>query len=188
MTNLIIRSANTHLEIPSSSDLEITKGGLKLTLSFNAKGGFTLTQNGTPVAAAGAVASAQGMTPGTVMPDGTIYAGVSPDTGRAFYATLLDAPEPLEWADAQRFARESTAHGHNDWRVPTYKELNVLFNNRVAMARAGGGFNPTDNLFGGWYCSSSELGNDLARYQRFSDGYPHHLPKNYGSSVRCVRG
>src|SRR5260370_42273506 len=34
----------------------------------------------------------QAPAPGDKMPDGTIYAGVSPDTGKAMYATPADAP------------------------------------------------------------------------------------------------
>ena len=33
-----------------------------------------------------------GPTIGEVMPDGTVYAGVSPETGKAMFTTAADAP------------------------------------------------------------------------------------------------
>jgi hypothetical protein len=121
--------------------------------------------------------------PGTVMPDGTVYAGLSPDTGRAFYAAAKDAPEGMSWDDAVAHARSSTAHGHSDWRLPSQDELNVMFNNRAAI----GGFNLSGSFPAGWYWSSSENTSYTARGQRFSDGNQNSNTKSSGLSVRCVR-
>lgn len=114
------------------------------------------------------------------MSDGTVYAGVSPDTGLGFYAAVEDAPEKLDWHEAQEYARESKAYGQNDWRLPTAGELNVMFNNRAAI----GNFNADS----GFYWSSSEVSSNFARSQRFSDGNQNTLNKDIGISVRCVRG
>jgi hypothetical protein len=70
---------------------------------------------------------------GAVMPDGTIYAGVSPDTGRPMFATPKDAPLTLTFDEAAEYAKELDAQGHKDWRVPAKAELNVLFQNRAAI-------------------------------------------------------
>lgn len=130
--------------------------------------------------------SSRGPQPGTALPDGTIYAGISPDTGKAFYAAAQDAPKLLTWHKGRRYAVNSTKHGHNDWRVPTSGELNVLFNNRAAI----GGFNESGLFPAGWYWSSSDANSTRARNQRFSDGaqdYTNYL-KFFSLSVRCVRG
>jgi hypothetical protein len=121
---------------------------------------------------------------GDAMPDGTVYAGVSPDTGKPLYATPSDAPLTYTFNEAQRYAKHLDAHGHQDWRVPTRNELNVLFNNRAAI----GGFNVTGSIPAGWYWSASE--NDYpwnAWNQRFSDGSHLDYYKGNPSSLRCVR-
>jgi hypothetical protein len=74
--------------------------------------------------------------PGDWMQDGTIYAGISPDTGRPMYTTPADAPLTYSFNQARHYASRLDAHGHLDWRVPTKVELNVLFNSRGAI----GGF------------------------------------------------
>jgi hypothetical protein len=116
------------------------------------------------------------------MPDGTIFAGISPDTSKPMYATPADAPLTMKFNEAKGYAAKLEAHGHKDWRVPTKAELNVLFNNRAAI----GGFNVSGSYPAGWYWSSSPF-IWAAWGQRFSDGAqslddkPGHLP------VRPVR-
>jgi hypothetical protein len=128
--------------------------------------------------------SSQDLKPGTVMPDGTIYAGISPDTGRAFYAAAQDATVTLDWNEAIKHARKSTAHSYNDWRVPTKGELNVLFNNRAAI----GDFNLSGSFPEGCYWSSSKGGDRDVLFQRFSDGNQFYYDRSGRLSVRCVRG
>jgi len=59
------------------------------------------------------------------MPDGTIYAGLSPDTGKKMYAMPADAPLTMSFNEAADYAAKLDAHGHRDWRVPTKAELKV---------------------------------------------------------------
>jgi hypothetical protein len=134
-----------------------------------------------------------GTKPGDRMADGTVYAGISPDTGKAMYATPADAPLTYTFNQAQKYAAKLEAHGHQDWRVPTKKELDVLFNNRAAI----GGFNVTGSDPAGWYWSSSQNffllawaeRFSLAWAQRFSDGdQSKYGYKDDASSLRCVRG
>jgi hypothetical protein len=116
--------------------------------------------------------------PGDRMADGTVYAGVSQDTGKAMYATPADAPLTYTFNQAQKYAAKLDAHGHQDWRVPTKGELNVLFQNRAAI----GGFDISGSNPAGWYWSSSQ--DDYSAWgQRFSDGHQY----NDDSSLRCVR-
>jgi len=58
------------------------------------------------------------------MRDGTIYAGISPDTGRKMFTTAADAPLTMKWKTAMDYAGLETP-GHDDWRVPSKGELNV---------------------------------------------------------------
>jgi len=142
------------------------------------------------------------------MADGTVYAGISPKTHRPMYTTLEDAPGiapsrrtnswgfelPLgfTFGQAAKYAKKLDAHDHDDWRVPTKGELNVLFNNRAAI----GGFDVSgtceaDEIGPGWYWSSSSFSFPLGGWcQRFSDGnqWGRIRFEDFASSLRCVRG
>jgi Protein of unknown function (DUF1566) len=124
--------------------------------------------------------------PGDEMPDGTIYAGVSPDTGKPMYATPADAPTTFTFKKAAQYAKNLDAHGHKDFRVPTKNELNVLYQNRD-KGKLKGTFNETGSYPAGWYWSSSQPDGINAWDQRFSDGYQLHGNRGNFSSLRCVR-
>jgi len=121
--------------------------------------------------------------PGDKMPDGTVFAGISPDTNKPMYATPTDASLTMKFNEAQEYAAKLDAHGHKDWRVPTKAELNVLFNNRAAI----GGFDISGSFPAGWYRSSSQHKGWGAWEQRFSDGTQLNYIKHIHSSVRPVR-
>jgi hypothetical protein len=120
---------------------------------------------------------------GEKMPDGTVYAGISPDTGKAMYTTPADAPLTYTFNQSQKYAGKLDAHGHKDWRVPTKGELNVLFQNRADI----GGFDISGSNPAGWYWSSSQTSYTGAWAQRFSDGYQGYNYTLGVSSLRCVR-
>ena len=137
---------------------------------------------------------------GDKMPDGTIYAGVSPDTGKPMYTAPIDSFRTYMFNDALAYAQTRNKWkvlGHDDWRVPTRAELNVLFNNRAAI----GGFNESASPPSRFYWSSSSYDKLFAWGQRFSDGYqgnyykgnplrdgePYGYPDRTPMSVRCVR-
>lgn len=119
---------------------------------------------------------------GQRMPDGSIYAGISPDTGKPFFAAPADAPLTYTFNQARDYATAFDAHGHKDWRVPTRSELNVLFENRAAI----GGFKVSGSYPAGWYWSSSRYDPDTWA-QRFSDGDQRLNYRCLASSLRCVR-
>lgn len=120
---------------------------------------------------------------GDRMPDGTIYAGKSPDTGKPMYTTPVDAPKPLKWKKAMGYAKNLEAHGHNDWRLPTKGELNVLFNSRTAI----GGLKLSGSGPADWYWSGTQSYIWFAWGQLFSDGWQRDTNKGHPASVRCVR-
>ena len=122
---------------------------------------------------------------GGTMPDGTIYAGISPDTNKPMYTTPADAPGVYTWGDATKYCKKLSASGHRDWRMPTLGELAVQFANRADI----GGFNETGKLRGasGYYWSSLQVGDEAAWAQSFKDGFHENPSKDSDSSVRCVR-
>jgi hypothetical protein len=119
------------------------------------------------------------------MPDGTVYAGISPDTGNKLYTTATDAPGVYTWSQAIEYCTNLSAFSHADWRVPSLGELAVQFANRADI----GGFNETGRLKGasGYYWSSLQIGEGEAWGQLFSDGFHEDFDKNQVSSLRCVR-
>jgi hypothetical protein len=124
---------------------------------------------------------------GDAMDDGTIFAGISPDTHQLLYATPADAPLTYTFNEAADYARLLNAQkflGHDDWRVPTKGELNLLFANHAAI----GGFDLSGSPPAGWYRSSSQSEHyPTAWAQRFSDGNQDYYFKINASSLRCVR-
>jgi hypothetical protein len=103
---------------------------------------------------------------GDKMPDGTIYAGMSPDTKKPMYAMSQDAPMTMTFHEAAVYAAKLNAHGHQDWRAPTKGELKVLSDHHVAI----GGFDLTGSTPSGWYWSASKYYKRNAWVRRFSAG------------------
>jgi len=120
---------------------------------------------------------------GDKMLDGTVFAGISPDTNKPIYATPVDARLTMTFNEAKEYAAKLDVHGHKDWHVPTKAELNVLFNNRAAI----GGFDVTGSYPAGWYWSASPTTTWSAWGQRFSDGSQDYHGKGNPSAVRYVR-
>jgi hypothetical protein len=122
---------------------------------------------------------------GTKLPDGTIYAGTSPDTGRRMFTTPVDAPGVYTWGEAMEYCKTLSAFGHDDWRVPSIGELAVQFSNRADI----GGFNETGRMknASGYYWSSLQIDEQEAWGQLFSDGFHEDFSKSQPSSLRCVR-
>jgi hypothetical protein len=115
---------------------------------------------------------------GDKMPDGSIYVGISSISNVPVYAMPADATLAMTFNEAMQYADKLNAHGHEDWRLPSRGELNVLFNHRAAI----GGFNP------GVYWSVDQSYDDRVYTQRFSDGYvDYDGHRDARMSVRCVR-
>jgi hypothetical protein len=122
---------------------------------------------------------------GDEMPDGTIYAGLSPDTLKPMFAAAADAPKTLIFSESKKYAAELIAHGHDDWHVPTKRELAMLFNNRAAIGgfdQGGHGVNPD-----GSYWSSTQDSWQTACKQSFMDGEQDSFHLLHPLYVRCIR-
>src|SRR5260221_4864770 len=63
--------------------------------------------------------------PGDKMPDGTSYAGISPDTGTIMFLLPLDNQLATKWRGAQKLNKQF-AYGHDDWRRPSESEASLL--------------------------------------------------------------
>jgi Protein of unknown function (DUF1566) len=123
------------------------------------------------------------MAAGERITDGTIYAGISPETDQPLYTTTEAVHHHYNWHEAAEYCAAMKTQAQPDWRVPTKDELKVLYKNYDAI----GGFD-TSGLEGfGWYWSSSSEDDQNAWAQRFSDGLQYQYLKNHGASVRCVR-
>lgn len=133
---------------------------------------------------------------GQRMPDGTIYAGISPSTGRDMYVTPKDLKGihsglarfgELKGLMARFNKRASKKNfGHTDWHMPTEAELEVLYR----ICEKGALRKTFDRRSGinGWYWSSKETGPSGAKRLRFGDGQWHNAYKGIESGVRLVRG
>src|SRR5690349_5379339 len=77
-------------------------------------------------------------------------AGISPHTGKNMQTTWADAPGTYAFEQGKGYCANLKVSGHEDWRVPTTDELNVLFNNRATI----GGFDVTGSVPAGWYWSA----------------------------------
>ncbi len=172
--------------IENASDVTLTVNGVRVEIHND--GSILAYTNGTVKVCPVANDDGNGRSPaepkiGDKMLDGTIFAGISPETNKPMYATPADALLTMEFNHATDYAAKLDAHGHRDWRVPTKNELNILFNNRAAI----GGFNVSGSNPAGWYWSATPYYLWYAWCQRFSDGLQHDTNKANRSSVRCVR-
>jgi len=120
---------------------------------------------------------------GTVMEDGTIFAGISPDTNKPMYAAPADESRPMNFNKAAKRASELSKETGKAYRVPSAAELGVLFNNRAAI----GGFKQKDVGIDSFYHSSTPTRLSGARMQNFEDGNKRTVWKSADLSVRLVR-
>lgn len=119
---------------------------------------------------------------GDVMPDGTIYAGISPETNQPMYAAAKDAPIAMAFNEAVEYARELQVGGKKDFRLPTREELKVLFSNREK-----GALKDSFNKNGGLYWSRTAYGGEIyAQYFRDA-GASYAFKKDTEANVRCIR-
>jgi hypothetical protein len=119
---------------------------------------------------------------GTIMPDGTLFAGISPTTKRPLYAMpsdlygiypLWEGGKRINFAECQRFG------GHSDWRLPSIMELRLLWEFQDVIGK----FNP------GWYWSRSLAPSCKKRNvaRRFPAGVEKNRYITNPARVRLVR-
>ncbi len=140
------------------------------------------------------VAGTQSDTPeiGDIMPDGSIYAGVSPDTGKGMFAMPADTGSKMDFDQADEHTaafNKDNPLGHDDWRIPSKDELRVLFDNQKKGALSGT-FNLTSGAadMAGMYWSSTQGSSAINAWSiRFNHGVPELYFRGSPMSVRYVR-
>ena len=100
-----------------------------------------------------------------------------------FEVAATDASESSTWADAWSLATDA----EGDWRLPTQRELMLIWLMKEALAKFNfGGFTP---LAADYYWSATEHNsyNDNAWFVHFGAGYTGFVNKAYTYRVRLVR-
>ena len=111
---------------------------------------------------------------GTSIPGAT---GTAIGTGKANTAAIL-AGCPTRPIAASACATY-TGGGYSDWYLPSYDELNVLYNNRVALS-----------IGNNFYWTSSQADANSAYYQYFGNGARSNTFKDNdfgGGQIRAIR-
>lgn len=136
---------------------------------------------------------------GATMPDGTIFAGLTPDGRQEVYAMPTDLNVTMTFNEAAKAVKQlndTSAFGHDDWQIPSLDEALcvLLANSGVPDLRGTFTMKATHGSEGpDWpdsYWSSTEYRNNpsAAWVVRFSDGFVGWLPKDdFRTSCRPVR-
>ncbi len=132
-------------------------------------------------------AANDGITAGTDMDDGSVFAGVTKD-GKKIFAMPMDLGFTATFNDAAKAVKklnEEKALGHDDWQIPDLETLRTLQRNRN-QGSLKGTFNTSNkgdgSDFPDWYWSSTphRASTDLVALVRFSDGLEGWFTKDYG--------
>ena len=144
---------------------------------------------------------------GTICNDGSLYMGTTPDGGGRYAAAAADESGTFSWGPnftttsitstntgqantiilvnlgaglyrAAEVCFNKIAHGHDDWYLPAYNELDPMENSGNYLS----GIDPA-----GQYWSSSEASNNTARALVVSTGNSANRAKNVSVKIRCVR-
>jgi hypothetical protein len=135
---------------------------------------------------------------GDQMSDGTFYLGIFIDKDgeeKNWFVAAEDAKDGngerlmLDFNEAAQYAKDLTAHGHNDWMVPpTYDDpdgaddiLKEMYDNPDE------GFEDRDDIAWYWSSSADPDADGSARLLSFFDGCQTLDVKDYKFLVRCVR-
>jgi hypothetical protein len=137
---------------------------------------------------------------GQKMADGSIYAGLTPDGDQQIFAMAEDLSQKFRFQKylTMTFNQASgiveklnteNAFGHNDWHIPSLRNLHVLRLNQNEGALKGT-FNATNEIFNdslnGWYWSSTSDGKFQGTRDnvRFTDGKEYHTHEDT-DLLRC---
>lgn len=123
-----------------------------------------------------------------IEPQANAMADNNSDTGTinatVFYKLEIDAENisnEATWVNAYNACKgKGTNENGEIWRLPTQKELMLMYIFSTAINDLGGSIS-------GDCWSATEASNDKSRYVNFSTGLVYGKGKTYGLGVRCVR-
>jgi hypothetical protein len=130
---------------------------------------------------------------GEKMKDGTVFAGISPESGEKMFTTPRSSSLTMSFNEAAEYAVQLNKEkylGHDDWRVPTKAELRVLFEHQY-KGELKGTFNllggPEEGTSGLYWSSTPGSSRINAECIRFNVGAPELYYKGAHLHLRCVR-
>ncbi|MDA3953020.1 MAG: DUF1566 domain-containing protein [Bacteroidales bacterium] len=85
----------------------------------------------------------------------------------------------FKWREAVEGCNNLSAFGNNDWYLPSIEELDILYNNKIAL-----------HMNGAWYWSSTPKKSGSTNYiyeKNFEEGKTYDTGSNAKRSVRCMR-
>ncbi|WP_052746171.1 DUF1566 domain-containing protein [Sulfurovum lithotrophicum] len=92
-----------------------------------------------------------------------------------------------DWNGAMLYCRQLRLAGHDDWRLPSIKELKHI----LSTEPRDGGMKKGFNYMGGsgyyWSSSENESNEEFAWMMNFKRGYEYSNYKSYERHIRCVR-
>lgn len=147
-------------------------------------GDIIVTVNGvavryTQVTSTAIAAAKDALELGAEMADGSIFAGLDLDTKQRIFTMPFDLSVPMIFNDAAKAVKKLNTDktlGHNDWQIPSLKNLRVLQKNQNE-GKLRGSFNTTNKGNGStwpgsyWSHTSATDGSGDVRTIRFSDGF-----------------
>jgi hypothetical protein len=139
----------------------------------------------TPAAESAAAPTASPIPEVPPVPDGL---GVVTDPGTGLLWTDRDNGDDVAWERAGRYCAAMEAGGHDDWRLPTIDELEVLFDpSSSAKHKVRLGIALTQCCV--WADTVEEPG-ETAWFYFFNEGYrkPFDVTYPYNLRALCVRG
>ena len=103
---------------------------------------------------------------------------------KKFEVSKVDNSTRVYWLDAINLCANLTYNGSTGWRMPTQRELMLIWVLHNDLKALGTIFSPF--ILGG-YWSSTEITSTVSMYVSFATGYTGDLGKIASTRVRCVR-
>ena len=92
-----------------------------------------------------------------------------------------------DWQGALSFCQKLHLAGHDDWRLPTIKELTGVVNLSQNDPTVTNGFKNVGGSGYYWSATADDESGEFAWIMNFKRGYEYNNYKTYERYVRCVR-